>query len=110
MGISQAEFEYNENYGCTKINHPDYYNLPSKKECIEQMLEDYGGRITATFCLTNAYKYLYRAGNKESSSYENDIEKARWYFNFVQDRVSSYIQGKKAVKLYLYVKRKLENL
>lgn len=62
------------------VNHPAHYNIPGKKECIEQMKEDYGDLITVIFCLTNAYKYLYRAGHKDSA--DEDIEKAKWYYNY----------------------------
>lgn len=91
------------------VDHPEYYNLTGKKECIEQMLEDYGPYITAIFCLTNSYKYLYRAGYKED--HDTDIEKAKWYFNFMEVRCSSAISahGKKTMNLYLYVKKKLQN-
>lgn len=65
-----------------KVNHPNHYNLPGKKECIEQMLEDYGFYITMMFCLTNAYKYLYRAGEKLGESFQEDIQKARWYYDY----------------------------
>lgn len=91
-----------------KVNHPDHYNLPGKKECIEQMMEDYGRHITAIFCLTNSYKYLYRAGHKDD--YEADIEKAKWYFNFVENRCNSAIIGQATIRLYLYVKKKLQNV
>ena len=53
-----------------KVNHPAHYNLPGKKECIKQMEEDYGEYITMIFCLTSAYKYLYRAGEKPGESEE----------------------------------------
>ena len=64
------------------VNHPDHYNVPGKRECIVAMQEDYGDAITAVFCLTNAYKYLYRAGLKEGSSKDQDIAKAVWYYNY----------------------------
>ena len=90
-----------------KINHPEYYNLAGQNECIEQMLRDYGPHITATFCLTNCYKYLYMAGFK--GDYTDDIEKAKWYFNFLETRCASAVnaKGKRTLKLYLYVKEKL---
>ena len=46
------------------VSHPSHYNKAGRKECIVEMEEKYGGEITAIFCLTNAYKYLYRAGEK----------------------------------------------
>ena len=91
------------------IDHPTHYNLPGKKECIEQMLEDYGGRITAIFCLTNAYKYLYRAGEKEGNSKEADLKKAKWYFDYVNNRLEVFVRYKNAVKLYEHVKKGLHD-
>ena len=50
------------------------------------MEEKYGTFITAIFCLTNAYKYLYRAGTKEGNSAEQDMNKARWYYDWVDNK------------------------
>ena len=78
-----------------KINHPTHYNIPGKKECIEQMLEDYGIEITMIFCLTNAYKYIYRAGNKAGESETEDMEKARWYYRWIKAKMSELIKTDK---------------
>lgn len=90
-----------------KVNHPQHYQRAGKKECIWQMVEDFGKQITAIFCLTNAYKYIYRAGYKEGSSWTEDIDKARWYVNFVDQHLYSSIQTKRAVELYHQVKKEL---
>lgn len=90
-----------------KISHPSHYNLPGKKECIEQMREDYGNHITAIFCLTNAYKYLYRAGNKENEDRIDDISKAIWYYDYVNDYLFSAVSGNKTIKLYKSVESML---
>lgn len=65
-----------------QVNHPSHYCQEGKKECIEQMREDYRDLVTLIFCLTNAYKYLYRAGAKEGNSKEQDIAKAKWYYDY----------------------------
>lgn len=55
------------------VNHPPHYGShPSGVECI---------RITRhmSFDLGNAMKYIWRAGNKDSASEEQDIAKAIWY-------------------------------
>lgn len=65
-----------------KVNHPLHYQREGRKECIEEIREKYGDYITYIFCLTNAYKYLYRAGMKESNSAEQDIAKAKWYYDY----------------------------
>lgn len=67
-----------------QVNHPSHYNIAGKRECIVAMQEDYGDYITITFCLTNAYKYLYRAGMKEGNSQEQDIAKAKWYYDYAE--------------------------
>lgn len=63
-----------------QINHPDHYNVPGRKECIQEMRETHGDYITAVFCLTNIYKYLYRTGHKVNT---DDVAKARWYWEYV---------------------------
>lgn len=61
------------------INHPTHYKKPGRKECIEEMLEIFGPEAVYWFCRLNAYKYTYRAGEKEGQSAERDEAKAAWY-------------------------------
>lgn len=84
----------------SKVDHPSHYNIPGKKECIEIMREEFGDRNTAIFCLMNSYKYLYRAGSKETESFEDDISKAIWYYDYVNEHLYSDITGNKVIKLY----------
>lgn len=58
------------------VNHPGHYNIPGRKECIEEMLEKYGREAVLSFCLLNRYKYYYRADRKNG---KEDICKAVWY-------------------------------
>lgn len=58
-------------------NHPSHYNLPDRKECIDEMIDIYGLKDVAKWCEITAYKYKYRAGHKDSL--EQDIQKAIWY-------------------------------
>lgn len=74
-----------------QVNHPAHYNIAGKRECIEAMKEDYGELITTIFCLTNAYKYLYRAGMKEGNSQAQDIAKAKWYYDYQKELVVNNI-------------------
>lgn len=90
-----------------KVNHPSHYKKEEQKECIDQIIDDYGRNIGAIFCLTNAYKYLYRAGNKEGSPEKEDIAKARWYFEYVNGRLLSSVTGKHILSLYCYIKKEL---
>ena len=89
------------------VNHPSHYNIPGKKECIVQMREDYGETITAIFCLTNAYKYLYRAGHKGDK--KEDIEKAKWYFNYLEDVLSCDSEDVNYIQLYHDIQMELRH-
>ena len=59
------------------VNHPSHYNQ-GKFECIDVMLETFGREATKNFCLLNAFKYVWRTGEKNG---KEDIEKAIWYLN-----------------------------
>lgn len=57
------------------VDHPTHYNShPSGIECIE---------ITEhlNFCIGNAMKYLWRAGEKDTDQRIQDLRKARWYLD-----------------------------
>ena len=60
------------------INHPSHYNVPGRKECIEEMIDIFGVDEVRIFCKLNMYKYLYRHGMKNG---EEDLKKAEWYEN-----------------------------
>ena len=72
------------------VEHPTHYNQPGRKECIVEMEEKYGAEVTAVFCLTNSYKYLYRAGEKLDNSIKQDTDKAKWYFEYVNKLIGKY--------------------
>lgn len=57
------------------VNHPSHYET-GKFECIEVMLETQGMEAVKSFCVCNAFKYLYRHRNKNELE---DIKKAVWY-------------------------------
>lgn len=72
------------------VSHPSHYNKAGRKECIVEMEEKYGAEVTAIFCLTSAYKYLYRAGYKFGNPAIQDIEKAKWYFDYTNKLIDKY--------------------
>lgn len=72
------------------VEHPTHYNQPGRKECIVEMEEKYGAEATTIFCLTNSYKYLYRAGEKLDNPIKQDIDKAKWYFEYVNKLIGKY--------------------
>ena len=58
------------------VEHPDHYNIPGRKECIDEMLELFGVEKVKAFCELNSYKYRYR---HEMKNGEEDLKKAEWY-------------------------------
>jgi hypothetical protein len=57
------------------VNHPPHYTThPSGIECIDVTKH-------MDFCLGNAMKYLWRAGEKDETKTVEDLKKAVWYIN-----------------------------
>ena len=62
------------------VNHPKHYNSnPSGVECITVVEH-------MNFCLGNAMKYIWRAGEKGDA--KEDIRKAIWYLNRELERIN----------------------
>lgn len=62
------------------VNHPKHYNSnPSGVECITVVEH-------MNFCLGNAMKYIWRAGEKGDA--KEDIKKAIWYLNRELERIN----------------------
>jgi hypothetical protein len=61
----------------SKINHPQHYNS-GNIETIE-LIKDIG--IAEEFCIGNTIKYITRYKHKENPI--EDLEKARWYLEYV---------------------------
>lgn len=59
------------------INHPAHYETAGV-ECIDAMEIAQGREAVKSFCLCNAYKYLWRHKNKNGLE---DLKKARWYMD-----------------------------
>lgn len=59
------------------VDHPAHYNQ-GKYECIDVMVETFGKYVTQNFCLLNAFKYVWRTGEKNGAE---DVKKARWYLD-----------------------------
>lgn len=70
--VKFVKHESNDN-----VNHPTHYTK-GNIECIEAMQSAFGKEEVMTFCKLNAFKYLWRAENKNG---EEDIEKAHWYLS-----------------------------
>ena len=60
------------------VSHPQHYNREGAMECIDEMMVLFGPLETATFCKLNAWKYRYRAADKNG---EEDLKKSDWYIH-----------------------------
>lgn len=58
------------------VEHPSHYNREGAIECIEEMILAFGKEKVADFCLCNAWKYRYRAADKNGIE---DLKKSDWY-------------------------------
>ena len=58
------------------VNHPSHY--VGNTECIDVMEQTQGIEAVMSFCLCNAFKYLFR--HKRKNGIE-DVRKARWYLD-----------------------------
>jgi hypothetical protein len=58
------------------VNHPKHYNREGGMECIDEMILVFGKEAVEHFCLCNAWKYRYRAADKNG---EEDLKKSDWY-------------------------------
>lgn len=61
------------------VNKP-YHYTSGKFECLDVMRDIFGDKRVKTWCILNAFKYLYRCYKKNG---EEDIEKANFYLNYV---------------------------
>ena len=71
----------------SNVDHPKHYNIQGRKECIEEMLDEYGVDAVITFCKLNAYKYHYRHELKNGAE---DLAKADWYSNKAEELMLRY--------------------
>ena len=58
------------------INHPKHYNREGAMESIDEMVLIFGKEAVKHFCLCNAWKYRYRADDKNGIE---DMKKSDWY-------------------------------
>ena len=65
-----------ESPAAEKVDHPSHYNRKGAMECIDEMVLVFGQEAAMHFCLLNAWKYRYRAADKNG---EEDLKKSDWY-------------------------------
>lgn len=59
-----------------QISKPKHYNREGAMECIDEMVLVFGKEAVKNFCLCNAWKYRYRAEDKNG---DEDIKKSDQY-------------------------------
>ena len=60
------------------VNHPAHYET-NGIECIDAMVASQGVDSVMSYCLCNAFKYIWRCQHKGNC--REDIQKAIWYLN-----------------------------
>ena len=60
--------------------NPDHYKKETSLECIEAMELIFGAAAVRSFCICNAWKYIWRWKNKNGGE---DLHKADWYIRYV---------------------------
>lgn len=60
----------------SNVDHPSHYNRKGSMECIDEMILVFGKKAVMNFCLCNAWKYRYRAADKNGTE---DLAKSDWY-------------------------------
>lgn len=84
--VAEKENKMSEktNVDLSQVDHPKHYQQDGRLECLEEMLLMFGKENVITWCRMTAYKYYYRAGNKEHESADKDRAKAMFYLNYVK--------------------------
>ena len=60
------------------VNHPEHYAEGCSLECIDVMELVFGREKLASYCIINAFKYMWRWKNKNG---KEDLQKAKWYLD-----------------------------
>ena len=93
--------------------NPDHYKEKTSLECIEAMQIAFGRDRVITFCMLNAWKYIWRWKHKNG---EEDLNKAKWYINKARDilndpETSPNMTGYKVlVEMELYIEKQISDM
>ena len=79
------------------VNHPKHYNREGGMECLEEMILIFGKEVVKNFCLCNAWKYRYRAADKNG---EEDLRKSDFYIAKYKELKDS-LDKSKSSSLYI---------
>ena len=79
------------------VSHPKHYNRQGGMECLEEMILIFGKEVVKNFCLCNAWKYRYRAADKNG---EEDLRKSDFYIAKYKELKDS-LDKSKSSSLYI---------
>lgn len=79
--------EIKEQHEHDNVNHPKHYEREGAMECIDEMILIFGVEEVKSFCKLNAWKYRYRAADKNG---EEDIKKSDWYLRKYKELSDSH--------------------
>ena len=71
------------------VIHPNHYNKEGRKECWDEMINIFGPDAVIIFDVLSAYKYMYRAGEKDNNPAEQDLAKIKNYMKHAKDLICS---------------------
>lgn len=66
----------------SNVEHPKHYNREGGMECIDEMILIFGKEYTKHFCLLSAWKYRYRAADKNG---EEDLKKSDFFIKIYKE-------------------------
>lgn len=79
------------------VEHPKHYNREGGMECLDEMILIFGEEVVKHFCLCNAWKYRYRAADKNG---EEDLHKSDFYIKKYKE-LNDAINKSKTSSLYI---------
>lgn len=83
----KTEYEVSNLCNEEKVNHPKHYCREGAMECIDEMIILFGKEAVMTFCKLNAWKYRYRAAEKNG---EEDMKKSDWYIQLYNQLLNTF--------------------
>ncbi len=69
--------------------NPKHYQRENAMECIDEMIMVFGVEAVKDFCACNAWKYRYRAADKNGAE---DLAKSDWYMAKYNELVDAPIR------------------
>lgn len=89
------------------VHHPKHYGGEDNPCETIKVIKSIGG--LHDFCIGNALKYIMRAGKKDQSKTLEDLEKAKWYLEYlIQDIRNQNVQTTQDLSSFYTAEEKKE--